>query len=114
MSIDVTGLALRVDQRMPCTAHASSREDAAAVWRHWLKWAADANGDQQFLLTQIARRGPWKYCANSLLVVGPASERTRIGLVLDDAEFDSEKDQSYIRLQIGAQSVIPAKRGKKT
>jgi Transposase DDE domain len=31
-----------------------------------------------------------------------------------DAEFDSERNHSYIRNQLGAQSVIPAKRGKKT
>lgn len=37
-----------------------------------------------------------------------------IGLVLADAEFDSERNHAYIRRQLGAQSVIPAKRGKKT
>jgi Transposase DDE domain len=34
--------------------------------------------------------------------------------VLADAEFDSERNHTYIRKQLGAQSVIPAKRGKKT
>jgi Transposase DDE domain len=34
--------------------------------------------------------------------------------VLADAEFDSERNHTYIRQQLGAQSVIPAKRGKKT
>jgi hypothetical protein len=47
-------------------------------------------------------------------VVGTAAQDTRIGLVLADAEFDSERNHTYIREQIGAQSVIPAKRGKKT
>jgi hypothetical protein len=47
-------------------------------------------------------------------VVGAASQQTRIGLVLADAEFDSERNHTYIRQQLGAQSVIPAKRGKKT
>src|SRR6202008_1776836 len=27
-------------------------------WRHWLKWVVVADLDQQFLLAQIARRGP--------------------------------------------------------
>ncbi|HVB57980.1 MAG TPA: hypothetical protein VNE63_16345 [Candidatus Acidoferrales bacterium] len=40
-------------------------------------------------------------------------QQTRIGLVLADAEFDSERNHTYIRKQLGAQSVIPAKRGKK-
>ena len=35
-------------------------------------------------------------------------------VVVADAEFDSERNHTYIRRQIGAQSVIPAKRGKKT
>jgi len=76
-------------------------------WRHWLKWVVVADLDQQFLLSQTARRGPWNDC-------GTASQQTRIGLVLADAEFDSERNHTYIRKQLGAHSVIPAKRGKKT
>lgn len=83
-------------------------------WRHWLKWVVVVDLDQQFLLSQIARRGPWNDCANLPAVVEAASEQTRIGLVLADAEFDSEGNHTYIRKQLGAQSVIPAKRGKKT
>jgi Transposase DDE domain/Transposase domain (DUF772) len=83
-------------------------------WRHWLKWLVVADVDQQFLLSQIARRGPWNDCANLPAVVEAASEQTRIGLVLADAEFDSERNHTYIRQQLGARSVIPAKRGKKT
>jgi hypothetical protein len=33
-------------------------------WRHWLKWVIVADLDQQFLLSQTARRGPWNDCAN--------------------------------------------------
>jgi len=47
-------------------------------------------------------------------VVDAASQQTQIGLVLADAEFDSERNHAYIRQQLGAQSVIPAKRGKET
>jgi Transposase DDE domain len=83
-------------------------------WRHWLKWVVVADLDQQFLLAQIARRGPWNDCANLPALVETASQQTRIGLVLADAEFDSERNHTYIRQQLGAQSVIPAKRGKKT
>jgi len=35
-----------------------------------------------------------------------------IGTVVADAEFDSERNHRHIREQIGAQSIIPAKRGK--
>ena len=83
-------------------------------WRYWLKWVVVADLDQQFLLSQITRRGPWNDCANLPAVVEAASEQTRIGLVLADAEFDSERNHTYIRKHLGAQSVIPAKRGKKT
>ena len=83
-------------------------------WRHWLKWLIVADLDQQFLLSQLARRGPWNDCANLPAVVGAASQETPIGLVLADGEFDSEKNHTYIRRELGARSVIPAKRGKKT
>jgi hypothetical protein len=83
-------------------------------WRHWLKGVVVVDLDQQFLLSQIARRGPWNDCANLPAVVEAASEQTPIGLVVADAEFDSESNHTYIRKQLGAQSVIPAKRGNKT
>src|ERR1700687_4219382 len=51
-------------------------------WRHWLKWVVVVDLDHQFLLSQIARRGPWNDCANLPAVVQAASEQTRIGLVL--------------------------------
>lgn len=83
-------------------------------WRHGLKWVVVADLDQKVLLSQIARRGPWNDCANLPTVVAAASQQTRIGLVLADAEFDSERNHTYIRQRLGAQSVIPAKPGKKT
>ena len=83
-------------------------------WRHWLKWVVVADLDQRFVLSQIARRGPWNDCANWPAVVEAASEQTRIGLVLADAEFDSVRNHAYLRRELGAQSVIPAKRRKKT
>jgi hypothetical protein len=73
-----------------------------------------ADLDQQFLLSHSARRGPWNDCGNLPAFVQAASEQTRIGLVLADAEFDSERNHTYIRQQLGAQIVIPAKRGKIT
>ncbi len=82
--------------------------------RHWLKWVVAVDLDQQFVLSQLARRVPWNDCANLPAVVEAASQQTRIGLVLADAEFDSERNPTCIRQRLGAQSVIPAKRGKKT
>jgi integrase len=44
-------------------------------WRHWLKWVA-ADLGRQFLLSQIARRGPWNDYANLPGVVETASHET--------------------------------------
>jgi hypothetical protein len=82
-------------------------------WRHWLKWLIVADLDRQLLLAQRARPGPWNDCGNLPVVVETASQQTPIGLVLADAEFDSERNHTYIRRRLGARSVIPAKRGKK-
>jgi hypothetical protein len=61
-------------------------------WRHWLKWVVVVDLDQQFLLSQIARRGPWNDGANLPVIVEAAPEQTRIGLLLADAESDNERN----------------------
>jgi hypothetical protein len=45
--------------------------------------------------------------------IGRSAKRCA-GCALADAEFDSERNHPYIRQRLGAQSVIPAQRGKKT
>ena len=83
-------------------------------WRRWLKWVVAVDLDQQFVLSQLGRRGPWNDCANLPAVVETTSKQTRIGLVLAEAQFDSERNHTYIRQRLGAQSAIAAKGGKKT
>lgn len=83
-------------------------------WRHWLKWLVTVDVDRQLLLSQTARTGPWNDCANLPALVGAANHVVPIGLVLADAEFDSERNHIYVRQQLRARSIIPAKRGKKT
>ena len=61
-------------------------------WRHWLKWVIVADLDQQFLLSQSARRGPWNDCANLPTVVEAAAQQTRIGLVLADDPGQARKE----------------------
>jgi Transposase DDE domain/Transposase domain (DUF772) len=82
-------------------------------WRYWLKWIVVVDLDRQCVLAQMARRGPWNDCASLPSMVEAASQQTRIGVVLADAEFDSERNHTYIRQRLRARSVIPAKRGKK-
>jgi hypothetical protein len=83
-------------------------------WRHWLKWLVVADLDHQLLLAQAARRGPWNDCAHLPALVGSAHQVTPVGLVLADAEFDSERNHTYIRQRLKARSIIPARRGKRT
>ena len=83
-------------------------------WRHWLKWLVAVDVDRQLLLSQTARSGPWNDCGNLPGLVEAANQVVPIGLVLADAEFDSERNHTYVRQQLRARSIIPAKRGKKT
>jgi hypothetical protein len=82
--------------------------------RHWLKWLIVVDVDRQLLLAQSARQGPWNDCAHLPRMVEQAQRSVRVGLVLADAEFDSERNHRYIRQRLRAQSIIPAGRGKKT
>src|SRR5690349_14311365 len=65
-----------------------------------------ADVDRQIILAQQARQGPW--CDTPALpgLVDAASRVTPMGLVLADAEFDSEANHRYIRTTLGAQSVM--------
>jgi hypothetical protein len=83
-------------------------------WRHWLKWLAVVDLQRQLILAQSARQAPWNDCANLPALVAQAHAQTPIGCVLADAEFDSERNHTFVRHQLHALSVIPAKRGKKT
>jgi hypothetical protein len=113
VAIDATGLAQgAVSTYFVRRLH--HRGQKALPWRHWLKWLVVADLDQQILLSQSARRGPWNDCGTLPALVEAASHQARLGVVLADAECDSERNHTYIRKQLRARSVIPAKRGKKT
>ncbi|PYS61581.1 MAG: hypothetical protein DMG82_25205 [Acidobacteria bacterium] len=66
------------------------------------------------MLAQSARQAPWNDCAHLPELVSQAHAHTPVGCVLADAEFDSERNHTFVRRQLHALSVIPAKRGKKT
>ena len=76
-------------------------------YRHYLKWLVAADVDRQIILAQRARQGP--RCDTPALpgLVDAASRTIPIGLVLADAEFDSEANHHHIRGTLGAHSVIP-------
>jgi hypothetical protein len=80
------------------------------TWKHWLKWLAVVDVERQIILAQWARQAPWNDCATLPVLVGQAHQLTPIGCVLADAEFDSERNHTFCRQQLQAQSIIPAKR----
>ncbi len=79
-------------------------------WRHWLKWLAVVDLKRQLILAQSARQAPWNDpCAHLPELVAQAHAHTPVGCVLADAEFDSERNHTFVRQQLHALSVIPAK-----
>ena len=83
-------------------------------WRYWLKWVVVVETKHQLLLAQIAKRGPYNDCALLRPLVDMAHQVMPASLVLADAEFDSERNHKHIRDVHHMNSIIPAKRGKKT
>ena len=79
-------------------------------WKHWLKWLAVVDLKRQLILSQKARQAPWNDCATLPALVSSAHRHTPIGCVLADAEFDSERNHTFCRQQLKADSIIPAKR----
>jgi Transposase DDE domain/Transposase domain (DUF772) len=80
------------------------------TWKHWLKWLTVVDVDRQLILAQQARHAPWNDCATLPALVAEAHQQTPVGCVLADAEFDSERNHTFCREQLQAQSIIPAKR----
>jgi Transposase DDE domain len=67
--------------------------------------------DRRIVLALSARCGPTNDCATLRPLADIARQRGPIGVVLADAEFDSERNHQHIRHAVQAYSVIPAKRG---
>jgi len=83
-------------------------------WRYWLKWVVVVETKHQVLLAQIAKRGPYNDCALLRPLLDIAHQIMPASLVLADAEFDSERNHKHIREVHQMESIIPAKRGKKS
>jgi IS5 family transposase len=87
---------------------------ARMPWRYWLKWLLAVDTRLRIILAQKAHRGPVNDCARLRPLLDEVVQNISIGKVVADAEFDSERNHRHIREQIGAESIIPAKRGKAT
>jgi hypothetical protein len=86
------------------------------LWRRWLKWLIVVDTKHQIVLAQEeACSGPYNGSAMLRSLIDAAHEVTPLGVVLADAEFDSEQNhRHHVRERLKASSVIPAKRGKPT
>jgi hypothetical protein len=80
------------------------------TWKHWLKCLAVIDVERQMILAQSGRQAPWNDCATLPVMVGQEHEHTPMGCVLADAEFDSERNHTFCRQQLKANSAIPTKR----
>jgi hypothetical protein len=78
--------------------------------RPWLKWLIVVDVQQQILLAQRARQGPGCDARSLPGLLDTAARGAPIGVVLADAEFDSEANHQHIRQGLGAKSIIPARR----
>src|SRR5207249_4385252 len=78
--------------------------------RPWLKWLIVVDVQQQILLAQRARQGPGCDARALPGLLDVAARGAPIGMVLADAEFDSEANHQHIRQRLGAKSIIPARR----
>src|SRR6266436_4431276 len=78
--------------------------------RPWLKWLIVVDVQQQILLAQRARQGPGCDARALPGLLDVAARGAPLGVVLADAEFDSEANHQHIRQRLGAKSIIPARR----
>ena len=81
-------------------------------WSYWWKWLIVADLDRLIILAQRGRQAPWCDCRSLPDLVDAARGVSPIGLVLADAEFYTEQNHRHIREQLGAHSIIQAKRGR--
>jgi hypothetical protein len=69
---------------------------------------------RRLILAQAAKPGPTNDGATLRPLLDQARRLAPIRCVLADAEFDSELNHTFIRQTVGAMSIIPAKRGKRS
>lgn len=78
--------------------------------RHYLKWLIGVEVKSRMVVAQMARRGPSHDSAQLRPLTQAAHAVMPLKRVLADAEFDSQRNYTFIREELGAMSVIPAKR----
>jgi hypothetical protein len=113
-TVAVDGTGLTPGAISTCFVHRVRDRGAGFTWRHWVKWVVVADLPRQLILAQMAHPGPGNDEAFLPTLLEQARRLAAIACVLADGEFDSERNHRFIRQELGAMSVIPAKRGKAT
>jgi hypothetical protein len=112
VAVDATGLAPTAASRY--FVDLTRNRGAERTRQHWPKWVVAVDVPRRIVLGQLAYAGPANASSTLRPVVDMARQAGMIGLVVADAEFDSERNHHHIRDRLGADSIIPAKRGKST
>ena len=112
-AVDATGLASGAISTF-YVRRTRNRGGEPMLWRRWLKWLIVVDTKRQIVLAHEACSGPYNGSAMLRPLADAAHRVTPLGVVLADAEFDSEQNHRYVREQLKASSVILAKRGKPT
>ena len=110
VAVDATGLAPGAVSNF-YVQRTHNRGGDPMPWRRWLKWLVVVDTKRRIVLAQEACSGPYNGSAMLRPLVDAAHAVTPLSVVLADAEFDSERNHRHVREQLGAVSVIPAKRG---
>jgi hypothetical protein len=110
LAVDATGLAPGAISTFFVNRKRDSGE--GFPWRQWLKWLVAVDGKRQLILSQLAKRGPTNDSATLRPLVAMGQYIGEIDTVLADGECDSERNHRFIREQVGAKSIVPARRGK--
>ena len=110
VAVDATGLAPgALSTYFVKRAQEQGRERSR---RYWLTWLLAVDVRRRLGLAQPARSGPDNDSATLRPLVDVATRCASIRLVVADAAFDSERNHHHVRSVIGADSIIPARRGK--
>ena len=122
MAVDATGLAPGAITPGAISTFFVNRvrdRGPGLTWRHWLKWVVVVDLPRrlilaQLILAQVAKPGPTTDGAPLRPLLDQARRLAPIRCVRADAACDSERHHTCIRQVVGADRIIPAKRGKKT
>jgi hypothetical protein len=110
VAVDATGLAPTAASRY--FVDLTRNQGTERTRQHGPKWVVAVEVPRRIVLGQLAYAGPANGSSTVRPVVDLARQTGVIGLVLADAACDRERNHRPIRDQLGADSIIPAKRGK--